>query len=826
MPDDPRIVELVEQILDSSGTPEEVCRGDPELLREVRRRWEECQNIEAQIKTLFPPSAGAVRRDLAPAPSSTDLPQIPGYAVVEMLGHGGMGIVYKARHLKLKRIVALKMLLMGPYASKVERARFFREAEAVAALRHAHIVQVYDVGEQEGRPFFTMEFVEGGSLAENLAGVPQPARQAATMVAILAGAVHAAHLGGIIHRDLKPGNILLTADGTAKISDFGLARRVEAGATVTLNGGRVGTPSYMAPEQAAGRPGAIGPAADIYSLGAILYEMLTGRPPFRAETASETERQLIREDPVAPSRLNAKVPRDLETICLQCLRKEPQKRYPSAAALADDLNRYLHGDPIAARPLALAEHIVRWVRRHPAFSTGLAASLVLVCVIVAGGVWLALQRADRRHAVEADLKDVGQAQQQARWAAARTALDRAEARLGISGPTDLQKQLEQARHDLDLVIRLDAIRLRRVTQGAPAIYKVQANRKYQQVFREAGVGTITDPPEHVAVTIRQSSVQSALVSALDDWMVCAAAAEQRKWLIDVAQQAEPDRQGWRVRILAPNEWDDRTALSALADEVPVKGQSVSLLLALGERLKDAGGDSAPLLRRVQSEYPANFWANLVLGNALLFSAPMEAGGYFRAALASRPEAAVGYCGVGDALRLQGDLDSAILFYSRALQQEPEYARAFADLGLALMGEGRLDEAIQDFRKAIPLDPDYTWSCIELGNALRAKGLFDQASESYQKAFMLDPSNTRAEDGARCALIRRGKAQDVWATWRNTLRRSPNNVDDWIGYGELSLFLGHQDEYRRARHELLERFGSSEKSIRRREDKPCLSAPAG
>lgn len=825
MSDDPRILEeLVEEILDSSRTPEEVCGPFPELLWEVRRRLERCQNIDAHIKTLFPPSRAA-RGDLSPALSSAELPQIPGYAVLELLGHGGMGVVYKARHLQLKRIVALKMLLMGAYATRTDRARFVREAEAVAELRHANIVQVYDVGEHEGRPFFTMEFVEGGCLAEKLAGVPQPADQAAALIATLADAVHAAHRGGIVHRDLKPGNILLTVDGTARISDFGLARRLEPGTTVTLDGAHVGTPSYMAPEQACGKL-AIGPAADIYSLGAILYELLTGRPPFRADTPSETERQLIAEEPVAPSRLNAKVPRDLENICLQCLRKDPLKRYATAAELSEDLNRFRRGEAVLARPIGMAEHCVRWIRRHPAFSTGLTASLLLACVLVGAGVWLALLRADRTHAVEADLKEVAQSQLQARWTAARTALERAEARLGASGPTALQKQVDQARHDLDLAIRLDAIRLRRVTQGAPPIYKVLANRNYEQVFRDAGLGTTADPPDRVAATVQQSSVRPALVSALDDWMVCAAAGRQRDWLIEVARLAVPDPGGWRARTLARETWDKPTALSALARDVPVDGQSISLLLALGERLKDAGADPAPLLKRVQSAHPADFWVNLVLGNALLFSAPIEAGGYFRAALASRPEAAVGYCGVGDALRLQGDPDAAIVYYSRAIEQEPDYARAYTDLGLTLMGQGRLDQAIDYFRQAIPLDPDYTWSCIELGNALRAKGLFDQASESYRKAFVLDPTNTRAQDGAQCALMRQGKAEEVWAAWRKTLQRNPENLDDWIGYGELSLFLGHQDEYRRARHELLERFGSSEDpSVDERTGRACLLLPA-
>ena len=204
-----------------------------------------------------------------------------------------MGVVYKARHLKLNRAVAIKMLPAGTYAGPHELARFLGEAKAVAGLRHANIVQVHDVGDVEGRPYFTMEFLEGGNLAQKIAGQPQPGRQASEIVAALADAIQVAHQNGIIHRDLKPANILLTADGTPKISDFGLARRFENDEHLTFSGTRIGNPSYMAPEQALGKRGLIGPAVDIYSLGAVLYEMITGRPPFRAETARETERQLL-----------------------------------------------------------------------------------------------------------------------------------------------------------------------------------------------------------------------------------------------------------------------------------------------------------------------------------------------------------------------------------------------------------------------------------------------------------------------------------------------------------------------------------------------------
>ncbi|HKB42098.1 MAG TPA: serine/threonine-protein kinase, partial [Gemmataceae bacterium] len=269
MPDDPRVEQLLEELLDSGDTPEQACRTCPELLPQVRAGWQRLRALQAEIGALFPPSPVADGATPPPLPTA-DLPRIRGYEVQGVLGRGGMGVVYKARHRRLNRAVALKMLLAGPYARPEELERFLREAEAVAGLHHANVVQVYDVGDLDGRPYFTMEYVEGGSLAQKLAGTPQPADQAAALVAALAEAIQVAHQSGIVHRDLKPANILLTADGTPKVTDFGLARSLEGGARLTLTGVPLGTPSYMAPEQ--GRGGdAIGPAADVYALGAILY---------------------------------------------------------------------------------------------------------------------------------------------------------------------------------------------------------------------------------------------------------------------------------------------------------------------------------------------------------------------------------------------------------------------------------------------------------------------------------------------------------------------------------------------------------------------------
>jgi hypothetical protein len=338
---------------------------------------------------------------------------VAGYDILEELGRGGMGIVYKARHRALNRIVALKMILAGGHAGAEDRLRFKLEAEAVARLDHPNIVRIFDVGEQDGRPFFSLEYVDGGSLSRKLDGSPMVPREAARLAEQIARGIQAAHETGIIHRDLKPANVLLSAERgaqsaerevsstshsassahrssevTAKITDFGLAKHLDAdgGHGQTQSGSILGTHSYMAPEQAAGHVHAISPATDVYALGAILYEMLTGRAPFKAASVVETLEQVRQRDPVPPSRLQPRLPRDLETICIKCLEKEPRRRYASAQDAADDLKRFLSNEAIKARPASPLERAVKWARRCP--TQAALAVVVAMAIIILGVVWV------------------------------------------------------------------------------------------------------------------------------------------------------------------------------------------------------------------------------------------------------------------------------------------------------------------------------------------------------------------------------------------------------------------------------------------------------
>ncbi len=307
------------------------------------------------------------------------------YEIIREIARGGMGVVFQARQVSLNRPVALKMILAGQLANETDVKRFYTEAEAAANLDHPGIVPIYEVGQHEGQHYFSMGFVEGQSLSQRLAEGPLPPREAADLMAKVAEAIEFAHGHGVIHRDLKPANILLDKNGNPRVTDFGLAKKLEADSGLTGSGQIMGTPSYMPPEQAGGKRGEVGPLADVYALGATLYALVTGRPPFQAATPMDTVIQVVSDEPVPPRRLNASIPLDMETICLKCLEKEPARRYASAAALAQELGRFLAGEPILARPVSAPERLWRWCRRRPVVAgLGAAVAALILFVAIAG----------------------------------------------------------------------------------------------------------------------------------------------------------------------------------------------------------------------------------------------------------------------------------------------------------------------------------------------------------------------------------------------------------------------------------------------------------
>jgi serine/threonine-protein kinase len=346
------------------------------LLREHPELASALDCLEA-LEMLAPPALenSPLASPAADAETTSDtLPHDFGpYELVREIGRGGMGVVYEARQKGLDRSVAVKMILAGNLASPELVRRFHAEAKAAARLRHANIVHIHEVGQLHGQDFFAMEYIEGESLAQRIAHGPVDAATAVRLTATVARAVEHLHQQGIIHRDLKPSNILLDAGGQPYVSDFGLAKIFVAGSDMTATGVIAGTPSYMAPEQASGRRAEIGPATDVYSLGAILYELLTGVPPFRAESPLDTLMEVLSSDPPMPRSLDRHIPRGLELICLKCLAKEPQERYASAAALADDLDRFARGEVLQVRPPTLPQRFWSWTRRQPALASRLGA---------------------------------------------------------------------------------------------------------------------------------------------------------------------------------------------------------------------------------------------------------------------------------------------------------------------------------------------------------------------------------------------------------------------------------------------------------------------
>jgi WD40 repeat protein len=371
-----------------------------------------------------PPDDACTLRLTNPPPEAAEVwPNVPGYEILAVLGRGGMGVVYQARQTTLGRLVALKMLRDGALAGAEELSRFRIEAQALARLQHPNIVQIYEISEYSGRPFFSLEFCAGGSLEGRLNGQPVTPAEAARCAETLARAMHAAHQQQVIHRDLKPANVLLTADGTLKITDFGLAKHLDQGGHPTVTGLVMGTPSYMAPEQAGGRKD-VGPAADIYALGAILYEALTGRPPFRAPSAWDTISQVLHDEPVPPTQLQPKTPRDLETVCLKCLEKDPARRYATAGALADDLRCFLDGLPIQARPVSPVERAWRWCVRHPTVAILTTVTALLILTVTVGSIFAAVRLDESRRRANENA-----AQAEERSAAAVAAEEAARQRL-------------------------------------------------------------------------------------------------------------------------------------------------------------------------------------------------------------------------------------------------------------------------------------------------------------------------------------------------------------------------------------------------------------
>jgi eukaryotic-like serine/threonine-protein kinase len=635
--------------------------------------------------------------------------KVPGYIILQELGRGGMGVVYKARQTSLNRLVALKMILIAGHAPAADLVRFRTEAEAMARLQHPNIVQIYEIGEHEGLPFFSLEFCPGGSLDQQLDSTPQPPLLAAQMVQTLARAMQVAHQANVIHRDLKPANILLLADGTPKITDFGLAKKLDEQSGATRSGAVMGTPSYMAPEQAEGKKG-VGPAADVYALGALLYEMLTGRAPFKGATPLDTIMQVITHEPVPPTQFQVATPKDLETICLKCLNKDAAKRYASALELAEDLRRWQEGKPIVARRLGTGERLVKWTRRNPAVA-GLAAVSVLALLSLAGtGVVAALYQSHKaetlrqqmalskkmRGDVDANLQNSRQFEDKERWGEAQTEL--ANARRTLFDHPELQTDALGEEIESRLAHVEKQLARQEQQQQAHKLLK-----EFQAAYRDA---------------LFHETMFSGLGVA-DSQARTRAAAEQALKLYGFVERTKTP--GGAPALLAQ-------AKQGLSEQeyARLAADCYELFLVWAEAVAQDGGQAEHGLRALGLLDQA---AGLGAANGLHSRSihvrraryQAQAGVPVVPAPPGKEETALDWFLTGLAEYKAGNTGKAAQACSQVLARQPEHFWASYVLGLCQLRNGQWAESKTTLTQCLNLNPDFVWPRLLRGFAASERG---------------------------------------------------------------------------------------------------------
>jgi tetratricopeptide (TPR) repeat protein len=758
---------------------------------DYRRRAGEPPSVESYI-ARFPDHAELIRELLqapppppskpAPARAAQGPPVIPGYENLEKLGSGGMGVVYRAWQVRPGRLVALKMISSSSLVDPEElAARFHTEAEAIGRLNHPHIVQIHEMGDCGGLLYFSMEYVEGGGLDRKLTDPPWQPRAAAELVALLAGAMHAVHQRGIIHRDLKPANVLLTPEGTPKITDFGLAKLLIGGKEQTQSEAFIGTPSYMAPEQARGRAREVTPATDVYALGTILYALLTGRAPFLGETNLEVLAQVLHEEPVPPSRLRAGVPKDLEIICLKCLEKSPGRRYASAAQLGERLRLFLDGKPIPDRPPGTWERLVRSARRHPVIASLIGAGAAALLGLVLIMLWynLRLQQDVRRGVARADIQRLLLEAQDAR---ANRELEVALAKLRAAN--------EQSKADASLDdLRSEAERLRaRVHQELTAQKQRQA---FQVRYREAlrffqdapaavfGARAETSPdrgkPSGLLGQMRaavdraetlhrdpnfRASAHSELIPACHELLLvladealvltqegskerARAVLAQVVELLERAGQLGTPPRVYHARLaeyLARAGKEDR----ARSAQARARGQPASatdfFLGGLHHYRKPNRVQAIRDFEEVRLLEPRHFWALYWLARCHLerghWGAAAEAYAY---CLKQRSDLPGVYLGHGFAATRLNQLTTVEDDFRKAeaLQPAPEdQYRLYVMLGGAWSWSGQREQAVKAYARAIRLHPTGHEAHLNLGQVYRVLGQWDRAVAELTKGIQL------------------------------------------------------------------------------------------
>jgi tetratricopeptide (TPR) repeat protein len=769
-----------------------------------------------------PPAAASVAAPVFPAlgeriggsnESGADRVVAPGYEIVAELGRGGMGVVYLARQCSLNRQAAVKMILAGPHAHPTARARFRTEAEAVARLSHPNIVQIYEVSEHDGKPFLALEYVAGGSLAQQAAGTPQPEREAARLLETLARAVHYTHQRGILHRDLKPTNILLTADGTPKITDFGLAKVLDADTGPTRTETWLGTPSYMAPEQAAADPKKVGASADVYSLGAILYELLTGRPPFQGTTALTTLEQVRTHEPVPPRLWRTAISRDLETICLKCLEKEPGKRYSSAEALADDLRRFLQGEPIQARPVALWQRLWRSARRRPAMVARVAAAAALLCVLLTCGWYFQVAGQLARHRAKTQYQKFVRYRNEAHFYGL-VATDSGRLFLGAETPASLNAAESAARKALDLAgVQLDskapvvassfpAERRTEIAADCYSLLLVLASIRGQQLWQLANSPPPLRDGQREGDKERSQEALRLLNSARKLGFRTRAYHLQRAHLLEQAgRPAEARKERDRARSL------------------PLAGALDYFLLGKEQYRRGHWDSARTSFNRALAVQPGHFWAQFFLAVCHLQGQHWEAAkAGLNACVSQHPDFIWAYLFRSFANERLEAFPEAAADFQKALSLHPnEDARyvLFLTRGILHFNQKELDRAAADFRAAQALKPRQYNAYLNLAQVHLAQRQFGDAAQQLRRAMRLRPPVPvvvayHVRRGRH--LLRDKQYEEALRACVAALELSPREALPHEVRGRALLALGRYTQAERAFDKYLQRGGKDVSDI--------------
>lgn len=815
---------------------------------------DETCSIAAELGTK--PHSGAALLDVSAYSGDPTL----RYQIDGEIARGGMGAVFKGRDRNLGREVAVKVLLATHSGRSELVQRFVEEARIAGRLQHPGVAPVYDLGRfRDERPYFAMKLVHGQTLAAMLAERTGPASDRARFVGIFAQVCQTlayAHAQGVIHRDLKPANVMVGAFGEVQVMDWGLAKVLSDGAAVdapairdqfalgwadmaltvdadtplaashTQAGSVLGTPAYMAPEQARGDVKCVDKRSDVFGLGAILCQILTGQPPFVGHSQAVMRLAQAGNLNEAFMRLTS-CGADVELVNLakHCLANDPQQRPADAGGVAEAATAYqdsvterLRQAELAraaetarteeARATAEQERKAREAaqaravaeRRARRLTLGLAASvLTLVAVGAAGGLWAQRQAAERRaeaerqrDGVETALEKARGLRQQERWAEARAVLEQTRGTLA-RGPEDLRQRVDQAVADVALVDRLDAIRMQRALIVAGKLDVKGAGLEYAAAFKDAGLGDEGEDADVVAARIRGSAVREQLVAALDIWAMSTSDPQRAAWLLEVARLADPDE--WRDSFHDVEMWCnpvglEKLASDLLADERRLARQSPQLLEALGTALIRTKVNSLPLLVAAQDRFPDDFWLNFTLADAYdRAGRPGEGAGFYRVSLAIRPSAMVAHYNLGHALRLDNQLDGAAKALHRAIELDSEFAAPHIELGNIYLHRKQLDEAILEFGRAIAIEPRNSLAHSNLGNVLRDKRRLDEAVREFRLAIDLDPNSARPHKGLGTVLCDQRKFEEAMQEHRRAIELDPDDFAPHHGLGRALYEAG-------------------------------------